>query len=300
MNRVEKELIQNLEDAKKTATLMGHNAGIGYLANNLANILVFWIAGMKVVKDLREYGSETCAKEGSVCMTGGYVMGVFYLCCLALFYYADGSRAFFEVRQATNSVNIIADLIYKPTLIDPTSEDHGRIHQLEGEIQYKSLSFKYPGDNSRQILSNFNLKLKKGEIVALVGGSGSGKSTLASLICRFYDPNEGQVLIDDIDLRAMNLKKYREQIAVVSQEPKLFAGTVLENIRIGNPTAGIDQVIEAAKKANCDEFIQDLPKKYETKLGFGGTGLSGGQKQRIVRVLNLSSGLFLLAQMACT
>lgn len=118
-------------------------------------------------------------------------------------------------------------------------------------------------------------------VIAIVGSSGSGKSTIGSLLLRYYDPLKGSVYIDDVDLKDINLRWWRENVGVVSQEPTLFAGTIRDNIAYGKEDATMDEIREAAAKANCSSFIESFHDKYDTLVGERGVSLSGGQKQRI-------------------
>ncbi|CAL8071409.1 unnamed protein product, partial [Calicophoron daubneyi] len=135
--------------------------------------------------------------------------------------------------------------------------------------------------NSETILHNFNLDLRSGQTVAFVGPSGSGKSTIVHLLQRFYDPVEGEIKVEGVDMRELDIKRLRAQIGVVQQEPSLFKGTVGENIRLGKPDATEEEIEEAAKEANAHDFICALPKGYDTLIAERGGGMSGGQKQRI-------------------
>ncbi|SFQ15282.1 ABC transporter ATP-binding protein [Caldicoprobacter faecalis] len=151
---------------------------------------------------------------------------------------------------------------------------------VQGNVKFKNVWFKYTGSTD-YVLKNISLNVKAGECIALVGYSGAGKTTLCSLIPRFYEVSEGEVLIDGINIRDIKLKSLRENIGIVQQDVYLFSGTVLDNIRYGKPNASKDEVIEAAKKANAHDFIMELPDGYETYIGPRGVKLSGGQKQRL-------------------
>lgn len=151
---------------------------------------------------------------------------------------------------------------------------------LQEGIRFSHLSFRYPrGDN--WALQNVNLELPKGQTLALVGSSGAGKSTLADLLPRFYDPNEGRIEIDGIDLRDLDIKTFRRRLGVVSQDTFLFNASVKDNIRYGSPQATDEDVAEAARRANAEEFILRLPDGYDTLIGDRGILLSGGQRQRL-------------------
>ncbi|AUC84879.1 antibiotic ABC transporter ATP-binding protein [Polaribacter sp. ALD11] len=146
------------------------------------------------------------------------------------------------------------------------------------KIEFKNISFKYKND---YVLKDFSLTINKGETVALVGQSGSGKSTLANLITRFYDVNKGEVLIDDNNIKDVTKKSLRDLMGIVSQDSILFNDTIANNIKLGIQNATDTAILEAAKIANADEFIQNLPEKYHTNIGDSGNTLSGGQKQRL-------------------
>jgi ATP-binding cassette subfamily B protein len=158
-------------------------------------------------------------------------------------------------------------------------EDSVELQEVEGKVTFENVSFKY--DEGVHVLKGIDLVLKPGETVALVGPSGGGKSTLCSLIPRFYEVTEGSIKIDNIDVRDIKLESLRKNIGIVQQDVYLFAGTVMENIRYGKPSARDEEVIEAARKANAHEFIDNFEKRYETYVGERGVKLSGGQKQRI-------------------
>ncbi|MDQ3813019.1 MAG: ABC transporter ATP-binding protein/permease [Armatimonadota bacterium] len=154
-----------------------------------------------------------------------------------------------------------------------------RLPRVKGHISFEHVTFGY--DPARPVLRDINLEIKPGEVVALVGSSGAGKSTLVQLMPRFYDPQEGRVLIDGIDVRDVKLRSLRSQIGVVAQETLLFSGTVRDNLLYGKPDATEDEMIRAAKAAHAHEFLEQLSEGYDTLLGERGATLSGGQKQRI-------------------
>ena len=159
------------------------------------------------------------------------------------------------------------------------SKDSVSMDNVRGRVEFKEVSFKY--DEGGNVLKDINLTLESGETVALVGPSGGGKSTLCSLIPRFYEVTEGAIRIDGTDIRDIKLEALRRNIGIVQQDVYLFAGTILENIKYGKPGASLEEVIEAAKKANAHDFILGLEKGYDTYVGERGVKLSGGQKQRI-------------------
>ncbi|MDG1478747.1 MAG: ABC transporter transmembrane domain-containing protein [Myxococcota bacterium] len=156
-----------------------------------------------------------------------------------------------------------------------------RLAEIRGEVVLAELDFAYPTRPDMPVLQKLNLTLSPGEVVALVGHSGSGKSTVAALLSRFYDPQGGSIHIDGTRYNELDIDWLREQVGVVSQEPILFATSILDNIRYGRPAASLDEVTAAAKAANAHDFIGSFPEGYETLVGERGVKLSGGQKQRV-------------------
>ncbi|MFP4056052.1 MAG: ABC transporter transmembrane domain-containing protein [Candidatus Brocadiia bacterium] len=160
--------------------------------------------------------------------------------------------------------------------------DHDKATELddvEGRIELHDVSFSY--DDGEKVLKNINLTVQPGEMIGLVGETGSGKSTLVSLICRFYDPEKGRILLDGVDLEDIRTKSLRGHIGMVLQDSFLFAGTIKENIAYSRPGATEEEIIQAAKAANAHEFVMNLPDGYDSEVGEGGVMLSGGEKQRI-------------------
>jgi ATP-binding cassette subfamily B protein len=160
------------------------------------------------------------------------------------------------------------------------SADAIELVHVQGNVEFRDVSFKYKEDHN-YIVKNISLNIKAGEYVALVGSSGVGKTTLCSLIPRFYEVNEGKILLDGKNIKGISLCSLRKNIGVVHQDVYLFAGTVSDNIRYGKLEASQEEIIEAAKKANAHDFIMKLPDGYETDIGQRGVKLSGGQKQRL-------------------
>ncbi|KAL1914882.1 uncharacterized protein VTP21DRAFT_7798 [Calcarisporiella thermophila] len=166
----------------------------------------------------------------------------------------------------------------------PTSISSGKtLSSCSGNIILRNINFNYPSRKNTPVLHGINLEIPSGKIIALVGASGSGKSTILQLVQRFYDPTQGEVLLDGVALKEINVKWLRSQVGVVGQEPILFNDSIINNIVLGalhrNPTN--EEIIEVCKKANCHDFISKLPKGYNTIVGERGSQLSGGQKQRI-------------------
>jgi ABC transporter fused permease/ATP-binding protein len=153
--------------------------------------------------------------------------------------------------------------------------------KLDGKVSFQNVKFRYPSRPEIEVLKNINFTANKGETIAIVGPSGSGKSTLASLLLRFYNPEEGQIVYDGIPSSEYGISELRSQIAIVPQDVLLFGGTIKENIAYGKPDASNEEIKQAAKQANALDFIESFPEKFETIVGERGIKLSGGQRQRI-------------------
>jgi ATP-binding cassette subfamily B (MDR/TAP) protein 1 len=178
-------------------------------------------------------------------------------------------------RRSTSSTSL-------PTyVIDISSPSGLKLDKVNGTIRFENVSFSYPTRPEIMVLENFNLTIEGGTTVAIVGPSGSGKSTVIQLIERFFDPTIGTVTLDDVDIKQLNVSSLRHNIALVSQEPTLFATTIRENIRVGKPDATDKEIEAAAHRAHAHDFIAMLPSGYDTFVGDRGEQLSGGQKQRI-------------------
>jgi len=186
------------------------------------------------------------------------------------------STNFNDYKQAEASIKRLKNINLES--IENDNENLTRISNIEGKISFKKVNFAYKKDN--QVLKNINLEIKRGEVTAFVGASGAGKSTMLALILKFITPNNGNIFIDDKNLKILNTKDIRKNIALVQQQPFLFSGTIIDVIRMGRNFTK-EEVIESAKIANAHQFIQKLPNNYETKITERGTNFSGGQIQRI-------------------
>lgn len=178
----------------------------------------------------------------------------------------SGFRRFLEVVET------------EPDIVD--AADAKPLKNVKGNVCYEDVSFHYSDDDT-PVLSHVSFEIPAGKSIALVGPSGSGKTTICSLLPRFYDVTDGRVTIDGNDVRKLTLESLRSQIGLVSQDVYLFGGSIKDNIAYGKPEATMDEIVDAAKKANIHDFIMELPDKYDTFVGERGTRLSGGQKQRI-------------------
>lgn len=178
----------------------------------------------------------------------------------------SGFRRFLEVVET------------EPEIVD--AADAKPLKNVKGNVCYEDVSFHYSDDDT-PVLSHVSFEIPAGKSIALVGPSGSGKTTICSLLPRFYDVTDGRVTIDGNDVRKLTLESLRSQIGLVSQDVYLFGGSIKDNVAYGKPDATMDEIVDAAKKANIHDFIMELPDKYDTFVGERGTRLSGGQKQRI-------------------
>ncbi|XP_042510345.1 ABC transporter B family member 15-like [Macadamia integrifolia] len=183
--------------------------------------------------------------------------------------------------EASSAGERIMEVVKRVPKIDSGNMEGEILESVSGDVEFKNVEFAYPSRADNIVLPNFSLKVPAGKTVALVGGSGSGKSTIIALLERFYDPLNGEILLDGVAIDKLQLKWLRSQMGLVSQEPALFATSIKENILFGKEDATLDEVVAASKAANAHNFISQLPQGYDTQVGERGVQMSGGQKQRI-------------------
>ncbi|KAJ9186944.1 hypothetical protein P3X46_002457 [Hevea brasiliensis] len=227
--------------------------------------LIIWI-GAIVVSNNKSSGGKVIAAVMSI------LFGA-----ISLTYAAPDMQIFNQARAAGTEV---FQVIHRKSLISHRSTGK-TLDKIEGNIDICDVHFAYPSRQENLILKGFSLPIPAGKTVALVGSSGCGKSTVISLVERFYDPLKGEILIDKHNIKDLDLKFLRRNIGAVSQEPSLFAGTIKDNLKVGNMDADDQQIQDAALMANAHSFIAQLPNQYLTEVGERGVQLSGGQKQRI-------------------
>lgn len=234
----------------------------------LGHLLVFMVGGYLVIA----HGDDPSGKNtlGTLVAFTQFLWR-FYMPIMEL---ANSNRL---VTRAASSAQRVFEVLDTPPEI--YSRPNAVQKPLVGQIEFRNVSFSYEG--AQPALRDVSLAVEPGEMIGLCGPSGAGKTTLVNLVCRFYDPIEGQILLDGVDLRDYDVQWLRRQIGVVLQEPYLFHGTVAENIRYGSPDATADEIIRAAKAANAHDFIVSFPDGYDTIVGERGQSLSGGERQRI-------------------
>lgn len=211
----------------------------------------------------------------------------FFVCFSAVIFGAQSAGSIFsfapdmgKAHQAARELKMLFDR--KPT-IDTWSDEGENIAEVQGTIEFRDVHFRYPTRPDQPVLRGLNLIVRPGQYVALVGASGCGKSTTVALLERFYDPLAGGIYVDDKEISRLNVVQYRSHIALVSQEPTLYQGTIRDNILLGSPRTDVTEteVEHACREANIHDFISSLPEGLDTMVGSHGTLLSGGQKQRI-------------------
>ncbi len=228
--------------------------------------ILIWVGGRDVINGVMSAGELTAF--------------VIYAVMVALAVAAI-SGVIAELQRAAGALERLMDLLHAENEIEAPENPKSFSGKPSGALSLEALTFSYSSRRDSKALDGITLDVKPGESIALVGPSGAGKSTLFDLILRFYDPDEGAIKLDNIDIRDLDPLELRRHIAIVSQQPAMFTGNVWDNIRYGRPSASDAEVKQAAELAYADNFIQQLPDKYDSFLGESGVRLSGGQKQRI-------------------
>lgn len=186
-----------------------------------------------------------------------------------------------QIQKSIGATERVLDIIDdKPELVDVLSEKPVT-NRITGRVSFENVAFSYPSRREIEVLKDVSFEVQKGEKIAIVGPSGAGKSTIVSLLLRFYDIDSGKIIVDDLPISSYGLTELRAQMAIVPQDVLLFGGSIKENISYGKPGAGDEEIREAARKANAQDFIESFPEKYNTVVGERGIKLSGGQRQRI-------------------
>ncbi|XP_021771128.1 LOW QUALITY PROTEIN: ABC transporter B family member 15-like [Chenopodium quinoa] len=224
------------------------------------------------------YGSKLVMYHGA---KGGTVFAVGAALSMGGLSLGSGLSNVKYFSEAASAGEKIMEVIKRVPEIDSENMEGLTLDNISGKVEFKHVNFFYPSRPDSIIFRDFSLQVPAGKTVALVGGSGSGKSTVVALLQRFYNPLDGEILLDGVSIDKLQLKWLRSQMGLVSQEPALFATTIKENILFGKEDATMDEVIEAAKASNAYNFISQLPLGFDTQVGERGVQMSGGQKQRI-------------------
>eukprot|EP00261_Vitis_vinifera_P040305 XP_019081548.1 PREDICTED: ABC transporter B family member 19-like [Vitis vinifera] len=251
--------------SKREAIIKGVGTGLFQTVTTCCWALIIWV-GAIVVTAKRSSGGDIIAAVMSI------LFGA-----ISLTYAAPDIQIFNSAKAAGNEV---FQVIKRKPAISYDSEGK-TLEKINGNIDMQDVYFTYPSRKERLILDGFSFSIPAGKVVALVGSSGCGKSTVISLVARFYDPSQGEILIDNYNIKDLDLKFLRKNIGAVFQEPSLFSGTIKDNIKVGSMEADDQEVQNVALMANAHSFITQLPDQYSTEVGERGVQLSGGQKQRI-------------------
>jgi len=230
---------------------------------SIGTLIIWWVGGEEVIG-------------------GNLTLGEFFAFTQYMWRFYGPVESLCRLNHRFQRAATSAERVFEVVDTPPDVDDRPRAIQMpriEGRVVFDGVSFGY--DTGKPVLSELDFTVEPGEMIGLAGHSGAGKSTLINLICRFYDVQEGAITIDGHDLRDVTLKSLRDQVGVVLQDPFLFNGTVAENIAYGHPTASLDDIVSAAKAANCHEFILELTDGYDTLVGERGARVSGGERQRI-------------------
>ncbi|CAN1325845.1 Putative multidrug resistance protein [Linum perenne] len=256
------------KESVKQSWLSGFGLFSAQFFNTASTALAFWYGGRLLI-------------EGSI--SPERLFQAFLILLFSAYIIAEAGSMTNDLSRGGSAVQSVLAFLDRKTEIDPDTQygSENNRREIRGKVEMKEVYFAYPSRPDQMIFKGLNLKIDAGKTVALVGPSGSGKSTVLSLIERFYDPSKGAVFIDGQDVRNYNLRWLRTHIALVSQEPTLFAGTIGENIGYGKENARESEIRKAALLANAHEFISGMKEGYDTYCGERGVQLSGGQKQRV-------------------
>ncbi len=236
------------------------------LVMNMTSLAVVYFGGKRVIGGVMEY------PDLSAFIT--YITQILMSLLMVTMMFITSSRAIASAKRIKEVLNEKIDI-----------EDHHASHKdlkvTRGEVEFRNVSFRYYKNSEGKVLDDINLKIEPGSTVGIIGSTGCGKSTLVSMIPRLYDTDEGEVLVDGVDVREYSLKNLRDGIGMVLQKNVLFSGTIKDNLRWGNMEATDEEIVYAAKNSQADSFVSSFKDGYDTMLDQGGTNVSGGQKQRL-------------------
>ncbi|XP_028410024.1 multidrug resistance protein 1-like [Dendronephthya gigantea] len=259
----------HLNSCRKFGVQKGFGVGAGLCVFQVVTLANYALSLWYGIKLIREGDADP-----------GDVSSVFFMVMLGSVTLGQAAPCMEALASARGVAYVIFNIIDRESSIDASSASGSR-PDVKGDVEFRDIDFLYPSRPTVQILKDFSLKVPRGKRVALVGESGCGKSTVVKLLSRFYDPQQGSVLLDGTNIKDINVSHLRSHIGIVSQEPVLFSTTIAENIAFGREGVTQNEIEEAAKAANAHNFISQFPKGYDTLCGERGTQMSGGQKQRI-------------------
>ncbi len=264
-----KEANRDLQQTSKSAMkIMIFMSPVMTLILNFTVIAILWFGGNMVISDTNP-------------MSVGALSAFITYCNQILMSLMMVTMMLIMSSRAMASAKRIKEVLYEESDI---TDEHARCRDLkihQGEIEFKNVSFRYYKNSEEKVLDNINIKIKAGTTVGIIGSTGSGKTTLVSMIARLYDPDEGQILVDGVDVCDYSLVNLRDGVGMVLQKNVLFSGTIEENLRWGDESATDAEMIKAAQYAQADKFVSTFKQGYQTELEQGGVNVSGGQKQRL-------------------
>ncbi len=265
LKNIEREYIKTLRIGYKEGMLSNVQGTISSLISGVGNLILTYAGIMQVID-----GNITLGSMMAFMTLSGYFMDpVGRLVSLQL-----------SIQEANISMKRISEIMdYEREQDDKDEQSYQELEKVEGDIQLKNVTFRY--GNRKPVLNNISFSIPKGKKVALVGASGSGKSTIAKLLLKYYEPENGKITIDSVDINEFTNDSLRRAVSYVPQNIELFSKSIYDNIRVSRMNATLDEVKEATKAADAHDFIKKLPMQYYTFLEEAGNGLSGGEKQRI-------------------
>lgn len=293
--KLDKKFFNNTARMHKQATRLGHNRALFYtiiaFASSVALALVLWYGGVIT--------AEGAIKLGTLTVFMTYAQGIMSPVQWSVDAIADMITVKVNVERLTALLETKSDVSDSPEVVEKYGDSFNPKKEnwepLRGDIELEDVTFKYP-DGDEYVLEHFNLKVPQGTNVAIVGETGAGKSTLVNLVCRFYEPTEGRVLIDGRDSRGRSVGWLHSHIGYVLQTPHLFSGTVRENLLYGKEDATVEELDAACRSVNADKIIARLDKGYDSVIGEGGNNLSTGEKQLLsfARAILADPAIFVL------
>jgi ATP-binding cassette subfamily B protein len=261
--KTENKFIALLRSIFKLGSISNLQGSLVTFAELVGGIVILWIGGVNVIE-------------------GRMTMGELITFNALLGYFLGPVKNLINLQPQMQTAVVASDRLGEILDLEIERErENGKItsDDLQGDISVKDITFRY--GTRKPVFENFSIDIKKGEKIALVGESGSGKTTIAKLLLNFYNPEEGEICIAGKNIKDISLETLRNRISYIPQETFLFSGSIMENLKLGNPDVTNEQIIEAAEKAQAASFINELPLRYETRLEENGANLSGGQRQRL-------------------